>query len=286
MSLLAFDLGGSSLRAALFNEEGHEIAYWKEETKDFKSADEAFGSALTFFKDRQIHKIAIGAPDIDVQSGDVHAHNLPWPHFNLREIFKRMSHIPLSLFNDADLQALALAYELDKNSPSAIVFTLGTGVGFGVIHRGVILETPLGLEGGHLYIGGDRVCLCGSVGHLEGYVGAGAIIKEAKKLGHSSNGVSPLASLARSGNEELQVLFKEVGEKLGLAIASVVSMLGIPHIILSGGVTSNLDLFLDHTMSVAQKHVFPAFKDKITIERGELPSDRVGLIGAFRATQA
>lgn len=283
MALLAFDLGGTSLRAALFDYSGHEIAYWKQETKDFKNAQEAFWAALDFFNGRLIEKVAVGAPDIDVESSDVRAHNLPWPHFNLRHILSAKLAVPLFFYNDADLQALALAYEHQAEAPNAIVFTLGTGVGFGVIHAGKIMSSPLGLEGGHLYVGGERVCLCGGVGHLEGHAGAAAILERAGQLGHATNGVRPLVELARAGNQDLQNLFLEVGEKLGIAIASVVSILGIGHIILSGGVTSALDLFLAHTTSTAKHYVFPPFKDKIVITRGELPSDRVGLIGAYRA---
>ena len=282
MSLLTFDLGGTSLRAAIYSNEGEELAYWKKQTSDFQSAQDAFKEAIASFAQHKLSKCAIGAPDIDVKSGQVRAHNLPWPHFNVKVILKGLIGIEPLCYNDADLQALALARELGP-SASALVFTLGTGVGMGIVSAGKLFEGVMGVEGGHLYVGGERECLCGVQGHLEAYVGGAAILKRAKELGFEAPSIGPLADLARAGNAELYALFEEVGTKLGIGIASAVSTLGIGNVIISGGVAGSSDLFFDRSKTTALKYIFPLFRDQLHLSIGDLPSDHVGLWGAYCA---
>ncbi len=284
MALLAFDLGGTSLRAALYDSNGVELGYWMRKTSDFKDAQSAFLAAIDSLTHSHsaVKKCAIGAPDIDISSGEVRAHNLSWPHFNIREILQNKLKIEPLCFNDADLQALALASTISDHA-SAIVFTLGTGVGMGIIEKGHVITGDFGTEGGHLYVGSERACLCGGIGHLEGHLGGAAILAQAKELGFDVPSIGPLAELARSGNQELKALFEEVGDYLGRAIASVASILGIPRIILSGGVAASSDLFLERALENARKYIFPPYREHLEIAIGELPSDRVGLLGAYQA---
>lgn len=283
MALLAFDLGGTSLRAALYDTKGVELGYWMRKTSEFESAEAAFTHAIdSLSQSHVIKKCAIGAPDIDISTGEVRAHNLSWPHFNIRKILKEKLGLEPLCFNDADLQALALASTISECA-SAIVFTLGTGVGMGIIEKGHVITGDYGTEGGHLYVGSERPCLCGGTGHLEGHLGGAAILSSAKALGFDAPSIGPLAELARGGNQELRALFEEVGDYLGKGIASAVSLLGIPRIILSGGVAASSDLFLEHARKSARKFIFPPYRELLQIDTGELPSDRVGLLGAYQA---
>ncbi len=282
MALLAFDLGGTSLRAALYDKNGVELGYWMRKTSEFSCAEDAFAAAVSALSHHPIKKCAVGAPDIDISTGQVRAHNLPWPHFNILDILLEKTGITAQCFNDADLQALALATTISDEA-SAIVFTLGTGVGMGVIEKGHVVTGDFGTEGGHLYIGSERPCLCGGTGHLEGHLGGAAILASAKELGFDAPSIGPLAELARAGNQDLLSLFDEIGTYLGKGIASATSLLGIPRVILSGGVASSSDLFVARAREVALNYMFPAYRAHLKIEIGELPSDRVGLLGAYQA---
>lgn len=282
MALLAFDLGGTSLRAALYDTKGVELGYWMRKTSEYTSAENAFHAAIDALSHHPIKKCAVGAPDIDISTGEVRAHNLNWPHFNIKKILEEKLSLKPMCFNDADLQALALASTISDEA-SAIVFTLGTGVGMGIIEKGHVVTGDYGTEGGHLYVGSERTCLCGGIGHLEGHVGGQAILATAKERGFDAPSIGPLAELARGGNKELISLFEEIGTYLGKGIATATSLLGIPRVILSGGVAASSDLFLETTLTVAHKYMFPAYRTHLQIEIGELPSDRVGLLGAFAA---
>ena len=63
------------------------------------------------------------------------------------------------------------------------MFTLGTGIGCGVVDEGRIVEGrhSHGAECGHIIIqmDGGRTCSCGKTGHLEAYASATALVKRA-----------------------------------------------------------------------------------------------------------
>ena len=64
-----------------------------------------------------------------------------------------------------------------------VLFTLGTGIGWGIIDNGRIIEGrhSHGAECGHMIIQieNGRLCNCGGYGHLEAYASATSLVKRA-----------------------------------------------------------------------------------------------------------
>lgn len=66
---------------------------------------------------------------------------------------------------------------------NAVLITIGTGIGSGVIMNGKILEGGIGsMEIGHtMTVKNGKVCSCGRKGCLEAYASATALIEQAKE---------------------------------------------------------------------------------------------------------
>lgn len=160
-----------------------------------KLVDEA---GLTF---DDIEYAGIAAPgSVDPESGVVlYANNLPFEQFAIADILK--SFIPVKkvyLDNDANAAALGEVFAgAARGKKSAIMITLGTGVGGGIIINGKIYSgfNYAGAELGHTVIEKDgRPCTCGRKGCFEAYSSATALIKMTKEK---------LDECAKSGRETL-----------------------------------------------------------------------------------
>ena len=113
--------------------------------------------------------------------------NLHWANLDIISTFKEFlpNHVKVVVSNDANIAAYGENYSLDKPYNNAIFYTLGTGVGGGIIINGNIVEgrTGSGGEIGHMPIfEGKEVCGCGKTGCLEQACGTKAILNYAKEL--------------------------------------------------------------------------------------------------------
>lgn len=127
--------------------------------------------------------VGIAAPgSVDAERGYIeYTNNLPFIDFPIADIFK--SYLPVSkvlLENDANAAALgeALAGSA-KGAKTALMITLGTGVGGGIIIDGKIFAGGVNAAGAeighHVIVSGGRQCTCGRRGCYEAYASATAL---------------------------------------------------------------------------------------------------------------
>jgi glucokinase len=152
------------------------------------------------------------------------------------------------------------------------MYTLGTGVGCGVILDGRIWNGMQGAAGesGHGPIIPNGVpCPCGARGCLEMYASATSIVRRAHELGlvpahvssepHTTgNGATPLtasaiAQLATNGDERALKIFDEVGYALGLSLAHLVNALDLPLYVIGGGAAAAWPLFAPRMFSTLRE---------------------------------
>ncbi len=128
----------------------------------------------------------IGVPGTcDTQRGIVrYAHNIGWDGVPVTRELRRRLGLPVFLANDADCAALGeVVGGAAKGCGSALMVTLGTGVGGGFVVNGQIWSGHGGLGGefGHMCIEmGGKACSCGQRGCWEAYASATALIWQAK----------------------------------------------------------------------------------------------------------
>ena len=130
--------------------------------------------------------IGIATPGIVKDDVVLTAFNLGWTNAEFGKILSNFTARPTYVANDANAAAYAEAvWGSGKGSKSLVAFTLGTGVGGGIVIDGKIWEGANGFaaEMGHsILVPGGRSCACGKRGCIEAYCSASALIKETKRM--------------------------------------------------------------------------------------------------------
>lgn len=193
----------------------------------------------------------------------IDAHNLGYHDLPLRSVLQEFfPEFPIRLRNDADGAALAeLHCGALRGCRTAVMLTLGTGVGGGIILDGGLFSGGMGrgVELGHMLLvdGGDR-CTCGNRGCMEAYCSATALMELGRKACRS-HPQSRLARIcrgnpdaldarlvvecARDGDPAARDAFDEYLGRLGSACASLFNLLD-PEVLAIGGGLSGAGEFL------------------------------------------
>jgi glucokinase len=190
---LGIDLGGTDIKAGVIREDytiaakhsvptprSHAVGETCREMA--KAAQTALGLAGLAMAD--VACAGIGVPStINGANGHVvFANNLGWRDIDLIPAFREHWDIPVCLANDADCAALAeVRAGAARSYENAIMLTLGTGVGGGLILNKRLYAggDGFGSEPGHtLLVAGGEPCTCGGRGCLEAYASVTALIRD------------------------------------------------------------------------------------------------------------
>ena len=120
------------------------------------------------------------------------------------------------------------------------MFTLGGGVGGGIILNGQVFEGGImgGSEVGHQVVRAKgRRCTCGRRGCLEAYVSVPALVRAAEEAAGKKMTPAEIFRGAAKGNIDLQEIVEQYEEMLGIGVVNIVNMFR-PQLILLGGALS------------------------------------------------
>ena len=191
MYYLGVDLGGTNIKAALVDADGAIIKEASTPTKLPRPAeavcDDIAALCNQLAQGQLVAGIGVGCPGT-VDGGLVrYSNNLDWHDFAMGDYLRARTGLPVALANDANAAALGEALAgCAKGAESAVIITLGTGVGGGVVPGGKMLTgyTGAAAEPGHMVIldtpDAPR-CTCGRPGCLESLASATALIRMAKE---------------------------------------------------------------------------------------------------------
>jgi glucokinase len=253
-------------------------------------------------KDLQIQGIGIGAPMGNYNTGTIdYATNLSFKG-KLPIVSSLLNHFPevpvIALTNDANAAAIGeMIYGGAKGMKNFVMFTLGTGVGSGIVVNGDLVYGADGLAGeiGHAVIIPDgRLCSCGLFGHLEAYCSAPGMIRTAiELLANNNDGESLLTGksknelnsknifeAAEKGDKIAIEVFEKTGEWLGMGLANTVYHLSPEAFFLFGGPTAAGDLLFKPTKESMEKHLLSIYKNKIEILPSKLKHGDAAIVGA------
>ena len=193
---LGIDIGGTNIAAGVVDESFNIVSKSKVKTNSARGYEEvlrdiALAGELAV-KDaglsmEKIKWVGMGCPGTcNIDSGIVeYANNLKWENVPLRRFVGDALGIPAYIENDANAAALGEYYAgAAKGVKSAIIITLGTGLGAGIIIDGKIFSGSnyAGAEIGHTVINVDgEQCTCGRKGCFETYCSATALVKFTKR---------------------------------------------------------------------------------------------------------
>ncbi len=160
---------------------------------------------------------------------------------------------------------------------SALMLTLGTGVGGGLLMGGTLWEGATGCAGeaGHLSVHPDGPpCGCGSRGCLELYASANAVAKAA-----GTRDAKEASDLARLGEPRSRGAFERAAEALGIALAGLANVLNPEVFCLGGGLSNSFDLLRPTLLRTLRERAFHLATESLRVLPARLGGD-AGLVGA------
>jgi glucokinase len=193
--------------------------------------------------------------------------------------------VPVRLGNDANMAAFGeFKHGAGRGVQSLVLFTVGTGIGGGIILDGKLWEGEGGYAGelGHITVNPEgEACGCGRRGCLETEASAPRLVSHYQALSGRTDVTDSreIYLLAKAGDPAALESFRKIAHWLGLGIGIVITALNPEKILIGGGVTSAGKLLLGPVAEAARRGSHPIPFAGCRIERAALGND-AGLVGA------
>ncbi len=278
------DIGGTTVKIGLFTTQGELLEKWEIPTRTENSGENVLPDiarsitthlGLKDISADQVEGIGVGVPGPVGQDFTVYkCVNLGWGVFNVKERMNELlPDIPnVAAGNDANVAALGeLWMGGGKGHKSAVMFTLGTGVGGGVVMDDQIVAGTNGGAGevGHMTVNPEETvqCSCGKYGCLEQYASANGIVRMGKVMLAQSDKPSKLremekfsskdiCDLAREGEEMALNIVDKCGEYLGRAMSYVSCTIDPEIYVIGGGMSRAGAIVTNSILKYYQKYAF------------------------------
>lgn len=307
MYAIGVDIGGMSIKAGLVKD-GKIVSSNRKVTAP--TAEQSLDNLILQIKsllsensltEKDIAGIGIGCPGlISSEEGVVdHNSNMKWEHFHLVDELKRSFNVKIKLSNDANVAALGeTVYGSAAKYRNAVMLTLGTGVGGGIIIDGKLYEGGFskGAELGHTVIayGGEK-CGCGRRGCLEAYASATGLIRMTKTAmkedtksamwGYVGGDIDKVDGktafeCAKTGDKSANKVVNEFAAYLAEGIMNLANIFRPEVFIIGGGVSAEGNYLTDKLKDYCEKFNYGYINaPKFEIVTASLGND-AGIIGA------
>lgn len=311
------DLGGTNIKIGLVDDRGRSLSWLTMPTATELGPEDGARrmgegvhrvAAEAGLKPSDIARVGLVSPGtMDVPAGMLlEPHNLPgWYNFPIRDRVAHHAGLAVSYANDANAAAYGEFWiGAGRDFHSMVLFTLGTGIGCGVIIGDLLIagENSHGAECGHIIIDYNddaRMCGCGQPGHLEAYCSAVSVIartEEALDRGRPSSlrerltggeKLTPLmvAEAADAGDALALEIVLETARYLGIGVVTLMHTIDPSGVVLGGAMTfggAEHPLgrrFLERVRQEVQQRAFPVLAKNVKIDYATLGGD-AGYIGA------
>lgn len=294
---IGIDIGGTNTDMGLVRDDGTIIARSNIPTNAYIDLQPYIRDMMAciekMMKDMEVSEIegiGIGAPNGNYYTGCVdNAPNLTIKGvLNFEKEIHQYMNVPVVLSNDANAAAYGeMVYGGAKGLRHFIMFTLGTGVGSGIVIDGKLIHGSTGAAGelGHsILIPNGRKCSCGRYGCLETYTSARGIVQtyfELKGTPISSDIDSKaIGDLANQGDPIALKTWEVVADQLGMAMANSVNFSAPEAIFLMGGPTKVGEPLLKPLQKAFEKYLLNIFAGSCTILMSQLKANEVAILGA------
>jgi glucokinase len=301
---IGMDLGGTKMLTGVLDSDSKVV--WESRERSTGQTEEQLVDLLV----REIEEAreerpgvaaaGLGIPaTIDHDRGvAISAVNLPIDNLPIREMAGERTGLPIFVDNDANVAALAEhLYGAARGADNAVMLTIGTGIGGGLILGGEVYRgaTGAGAELGHVVIAMDGLpCQGNCPGHgcVETYASGTALAREAHEAaerepdsamgrrlaaGEEVDG-RVVTELALSGDSVAVAVFDLVGARLGVALTSFANIFEPEVFVIGGGVMAAGDLLLEPARRELRARALLPMRDT-PVRAAELGED-AGMIGA------
>ena len=303
------DLGGTTAKIGLFTTSGALLEKWEVATDTSHAGEHILenlaAAVLGKMKEQsiqpeQVEGVGIGVPGpvLDSSIVPIVCANLGgWGERNVSaQLSGLLDGLNVLVGNDANVAALGEIWMgAAKGANNAVMVTLGTGVGGGVVVNGKVIDGVHGAGGeiGHITVNRHEtaVCGCGKRGCLEQYSSATGVVRCMKKL-LDENPDTPCVlrgtefaakdvfDAARNGDALAAREVDEMSDTLGMALANIASTVDPEAFLVGGGVARAGDVLFTPLNKHFQEYAFKSCRE-IPIKQASLGND-AGIYGAVR----
>lgn len=302
--VFGIDVGGTTVKCGLFSSKGELIESWEIVTTKTNNGEQIVPEIAATIQAKcaekgismdEVEGVGLGVPGPVNNTGIVFvAVNLGWNMKNVKKELEALLNVPVAVGNDANVAALGeLWLGAAAGAKDAIMFTLGTGVGGGVIVDGKVVAGVHGAGGeiGHLAVvleDGNQ-CNCGKKGCLETVASATGIVRETEKYLAKTEEASTLRELekieakdvfdaAKAGDAVGMKMVDQLGRYIGLAAANLAATTDPEKIIIGGGVSKAGSILIEMIQKHYQAYAFSAVRETEFV-LAELGND-AGIVGS------
>ena len=303
------DLGGTTAKIGLFTTSGALLEKWEVATDTSNAGEHILenlaAAVLGKMKEKsiqpeQVEGVGIGVPGpvLDSSIVPIVCANLGgWGERNVSaQLSCLLDGLKVLVGNDANVAALGEIWMgAAKGAKNAVMVTLGTGVGGGVVVNGKVIDGVHGAGGeiGHITVNRHETatCGCGKRGCLEQYSSATGVVRCMKKL-LDENPDTPCVlrgtefaakdvfDAARNGDALAAREVDEMSDTLGMALANIASTVDPEAFLVGGGVARAGDVLFAPLNKHFQEYAFKSCRE-IPIKQASLGND-AGIYGAVR----
>lgn len=262
---IGVDVGGTKVAVAVL--EGGEVTEHGLEPTELSSPDALVEQLTTLIRSAgEATAVGIGVPSIvDFATGSARSSvNIPLSGVPLRARLTEVLGTPTYVDNDATVAALAEAFGDDEVADvrHLVMFTVGTGVGGGIVIDGRVYRGATGAAGemGHQLVAADlrdgapQPTAFPQPASLEHNASGRALDELGRARGLPDHSA---VEAAQAGDVAALDALRILGERLGVGIANAINVFDPDVVAVGGGVSTAGDLLLDHARRVAHAFVVP-----------------------------
>jgi glucokinase len=274
--LIGVDVGGTKIAVAVLD--GTTLLEPVVQPTDTSSADALVAQLVdAVCAAGDVAAVGVAIPSVvDWAAGRIrYSVNIPLQDVALRHVLRERLGVPVFVDNDATCAALAEAYGDDGAlvARHLVMFTVGTGVGGGIVIGGRVYRGATGAaaEIGHTLVGaglGRTPFAHGSdypqPGSLESLASGSALNEIARE-----HGVSPgrVIEAARDGHRGALAAIELLGRRLGVGIANAINTFDPELVVVGGGVSAAGELLLAPAREEATRYLLPGVGTRTEIRR-------------------
>ncbi|MFH8799672.1 ROK family protein [Streptomyces sp. NPDC017936] len=187
--------------------------------------------------------------------------------------------VPVLVDNDANLMAYGEQRSGYPDCPAFVLVKVSTGIGAGVVVDGAVYR---GLDGGagdigHIRVGAEALCRCGSHGCLAAVASGGAVARKLAETGVPAASGSDVRDLLAAGHPGAAALAREAGRQVGDVLATVVTLLNPGVLMIAGDLAGTP--FLTGVRELLYQRALPRSTARLEVVTSRL-GERAGLVGA------
>ncbi|HEX3323642.1 MAG TPA: ROK family protein [Solirubrobacterales bacterium] len=302
--IIGVDLGGTKMLLGVLDS-GSKVLWESREASTGQSEGELVDLLVREIEEARGERPGVAAVGLGIPATINHdkgiaisAVNLPLENLPIRDLVTERTGLPAFVDNDATVAALAEhLYGAARGAENAVMLTIGTGIGGGLILGGEVYRgsTGAGAELGHTVIEADGPpCQgnCPGRGCVETLASGTALGREGRAAAEREPGSALGAMLAAgetidgravteaalSGDPTARSVFDLIGSRLGVALTSFANIFEPEVFVIGGGVIAAGDLLLEPARRELAARALPPMK-RTAIVAAELGAD-AGMIGA------